>query len=59
MPPMSQEMLPGGYWFRPVLIDELIPPARPPRTQDTGEFAAIPEASSEAFRAAFPAALTA
>jgi hypothetical protein len=26
---MSQEMLPGGYWLRPVLFDEFIPVARP------------------------------
>ena len=29
MPQMSQEVLPGGYWFRPVLWDEFIPVARP------------------------------
>lgn len=29
MPPMSQEVLPGGYWLRPVLFDEFLPVARP------------------------------
>ena len=26
---MTQEVLPGGYWLRPVLFDEFIPSARP------------------------------
>jgi hypothetical protein len=26
---MTQEVLPGGYWLRPVLFDEFIPVARP------------------------------
>ena len=26
---MTQEVLPGGYWLRPVLFDEFIPTARP------------------------------
>ena len=29
MPEMTQEVLPGGYWLRPVLFDEFIPVARP------------------------------
>jgi hypothetical protein len=26
---MTQEVLPGGYWLRPVLFDEFIPTSRP------------------------------
>jgi hypothetical protein len=26
---MSQEMLPGGYWLKPVTFDEFMPVARP------------------------------
>ena len=54
---MSQEMLPGGYWFRPVLIDELIPSARPTRPQDEldADFAGITETLPEGSRVQSPA----